>query len=86
MWLYRATGGHKHGEWRTTKPDTDNLDKMLKDIMTHLGFWTDDARVVWEDIKKIWTEETPGIFIVIDSLSANSQLARVHAPDNRTVN
>lgn len=47
MWLYSAEGKHKHGEWRTSKPDTDNLDKLLKDIMTHLGFWNDDAFVVW---------------------------------------
>lgn len=77
MWLYTATGKHVHGEWRTSKPDTDNLDKLLKDTMTHLGFWRDDAQVVWEDIKKIWTEDTPGIFVVIETLEKNSRLARV---------
>lgn len=77
MWLYRATGEHKHGEWRTTKPDTDNLDKLLKDTMTHLGFWKDDALVVWEDIKKLWTEDQPGIFVVIDQLPKLSNLHRM---------
>lgn len=37
---------HKHKEWRVTKPDTDNLQKMLKDCMTLTGFWNDDAQVV----------------------------------------
>lgn len=55
VWLYKATGKHTHGEWRTTKPDTDNLQKLLKDIMTHLGFWKDDAQVVYETCQKIWT-------------------------------
>ncbi len=83
MWLYTATGNHVHGEWRTSKPDTDNLDKLLKDIMTHLGFWEDDAQVVWEDIKKMWTEDTPGIFVVIEHLEANSKLARVGSARDR---
>lgn len=86
MWLYTAIGDHKHGEWRTSKPDTDNLDKMLKDVMTHLEFWKDDAQVVWEDIKKLWTEETPGIFVVIDQLDKNSNLARTQVARDRTVN
>lgn len=31
-------GRHKDGEYRITKPDTDNLQKMLKDCMTLCGF------------------------------------------------
>ncbi|MGN1108734.1 MAG: RusA family crossover junction endodeoxyribonuclease, partial [Oscillospiraceae bacterium] len=29
-------GSHKDGEYRITKPDTDNLQKLLKDCMTQL--------------------------------------------------
>ena len=32
-WLF-LKGRHKDGEYRITKPDTDNLQKMLKDCMT----------------------------------------------------
>lgn len=31
-------GRHKDGEYRITKPDTDNLQKMLKGCMTLCGF------------------------------------------------
>ena len=31
--------------WHTSKPDTDNLCKQLKDAMTRLGFWADDRQV-----------------------------------------
>lgn len=41
-WLF-PKGRHKDGEYRTTKPDTDNLQKLLKDCMTEVGFWKDDA-------------------------------------------
>ena len=31
-------GQHEDGEYRTTRPDTDNLQKLLKDCMTAVGF------------------------------------------------
>lgn len=31
--------------WHTSRPDTDNLAKQLKDAMTRLGFWQDDRQV-----------------------------------------
>ena len=30
-------GQHEDGEYRTTRPDTDNLQKLLKDCMTAVG-------------------------------------------------
>jgi Holliday junction resolvase RusA-like endonuclease len=66
-WCFPITGKHHHGEYKTTKPDTDNLQKMLKDVMTELGFWTDDALVASEITEKFWAE-TPGIYIKIEEL------------------
>lgn len=60
-------GRHKNGEYRATKPDTDNLQKMLKDVMTDIGFWKDDAQVASEIIEKFWAEQ-PGIYIRIEKL------------------
>lgn len=65
-WRFRAKS-HKPTEWRATKPDTDNLQKLLKDVMTKCGFWQDDALVVREIIEKSW-EKTPGIYIRIRTL------------------
>ena len=68
-WCFGIKDGskHSHGEYRMSKPDTDNLQKMLKDCMTACGFWYDDAQVVEEHIGKYWSD-TPGIWIQIDSL------------------
>lgn len=60
-------GRHKDGSYRTTKPDTDNLQKLLKDCMTLVGFWTDDALVASEVAEKFWAE-VPGIYIRIEEL------------------
>lgn len=66
-WWCFPRGRHKDGEYRTTKPDTDNLQKLLKDCMTLVGFWTDDALVASEVIEKFWAE-VPGIYIKIEEL------------------
>ncbi len=60
-------GGHGDGEYRTTKPDTDNLQKLLKDCMTQCGFWKDDCLVASEIIEKFWAK-IPGIYIRIEEL------------------
>lgn len=68
-WLFPKGKSHKVGEWRITKPDTDNLEKMLKDCMTELGFWKDDAQVVRELAEKRWADDDMcGIAIEINPL------------------
>ena len=59
---------HQQGEYRVTKPDTDNLQKLLKDCMTSVGFWKDDALVASEVIEKFWGDP-PGIYIMIRELA-----------------
>lgn len=66
-WCFPITGKHQNGEYKATKPDTDNLQKMLKDVMTELGFWKDDALVASEITEKFWAER-PGIYICIEPL------------------
>jgi len=67
-WLYPAKGKHKNGDYKTTKPDTDNMIKLLKDCMTLVGYWKDDAYVVSEITEKFYAD-TPGIYICVRSLS-----------------
>lgn len=66
-WCFPIKGKHQNGEYKTTKPDTDNLQKMLKDVMTDLGYWTDDALVASEITEKFWAK-LPGIYVKIESL------------------
>lgn len=65
-WMF-PKGRHKNGEYRTTKPDTDNLQKLLKDCMTKCGYWKDDALAASEIVEKFWAD-VPGIFIRIEEL------------------
>ena len=66
-WCFPITGKHLPGEWKTSKPDTDNLQKMLKDCMTATGYWKDDAQVASEVVQKFYCD-VPGIFIVVEKI------------------
>lgn len=66
-WLFPRSGKKQNGEYKTTRPDTDNLNKLLKDCMTDLGFWKDDALVASEICEKFWADN-PGIYIKIEEL------------------
>ncbi len=66
-WCFPITGEHSDGEYKSTKPDTDNLEKLLKDIMTKLGFWKDDAQVASEITEKFYAR-IPGILIYVEEI------------------
>lgn len=69
-WCFPLRGRHRDGDWKTSRPDTDNLQKLLKDTMTRLGFWKDDAQVCSELCEKFWAK-MPGIYIGITELDDN---------------
>ena len=46
----------KRGTWKTTRPDVDNIAKLLIDCMTKLGFWVDDSQVARLRVSKHYAE------------------------------
>ncbi|MGT2934254.1 RusA family crossover junction endodeoxyribonuclease [Streptococcus catagoni] len=66
-WLFPMTKKSINGQYKTSKPDTDNLNKLLKDCMTEIGFWNDDAQVASEIIEKFWAD-TVGIYVKVEQL------------------
>ena len=70
IWMFpypKSAKKHQPGfdRYKITRPDTDNLNKLLKDVMTEMGFWKDDALICTEYIGKYYSDE-PGIEIEID--------------------
>ena len=75
IWMFpypKSARKHKPGVDRNkiTRPDTDNLNKMLKDVMTDMGFWKDDALISLEQIWKVYSDE-PGICISVSTLEVD---------------
>lgn len=50
-----------------TRPDADNICKLLFDTMTRLSFWVDDSQISELHFQKIWADE-PKIVININIL------------------
>ena len=75
-WMFpysKSARKHEPGQkrWKITRPDTDNPNKMLKDVMTDMGFWKDDALICAEFVKKMYSDE-PGIVInIVDYMAVN---------------
>ena len=57
--------------FRTSRPDLDNLNKSIMDILTKLQFWKDDSQVAKLLLIKRWVEDkNAGIHIIINSINA----------------
>lgn len=65
-WQFKR-GRHRDGDYKTTRPDLDNMEKLLKDCMTDAGFWHDDAQVCVEHAQKVWSG-TEGILVRVKEL------------------
>jgi Holliday junction resolvase RusA-like endonuclease len=65
VWGFPASKRHPDGTPKTSRPDTDNLQKLLKDCMTAAKWWKDDALVWKETVAKMYFDQ-PGITIVAE--------------------
>lgn len=66
-YCFPLKGKHVDGEYKDTKPDLDNMTKLVQDCLTKLGFWKDDRYVVSLIAEKFWAQ-MPGIFIRIEGV------------------
>lgn len=68
-WCYPLRQQKRDGQYKNTKPDLDNAQKLLQDCMTYVGFWKDDAQIASLVCEKFWSK-IPGIYIRIEELSS----------------
>ena len=68
-WLFPTNKASQHGKYKSTRPDTGNLNKLLLDVMEDLKFYHNDAQVASEIIEKFWSQQ-PGIWISIERLES----------------
>lgn len=66
-WIWPCGDKHEDGEYKVTKPDTDNMVKAFKDCMSSCFFWQDDAQVASEITEKFWGKLS-GIYVKVESL------------------
>lgn len=68
-WLFPIPPNSKYqnGQYKLTKPDYENMVKLMNDVMTKLGFWADDCLIASGIIEKFWADR-PGIYVKIEEL------------------
>ena len=66
-WIWCTKKKSLWGTYKLTRPDTDNLQKALKDVMQFCHYFADDALVASEVIEKFW-DGTPGIFVRLEQI------------------
>ena len=49
---YSTNTKKRKGTWKTSRPDVDNIAKLLIDCMTKSGFWVDDSQIVRLSLSK----------------------------------
>lgn len=67
VWYFGTKCKRAQNRYKDTKPDIDNMMKMLLDVMTVLGFWDDDRQVVGLLTEKRWSLR-PGVLIRLESV------------------
>ena len=66
-WCYPLIKGKQTGEPKTSRPDVDNANKLIQDVMGELGWWKDDAQVCDLRTFKQWSS-IPGIYIEYEEI------------------
>lgn len=65
---------------KITRPDGDNLIKMIKDVMQQVGYFEDDAQVFDERIVR-WHGDIEGVFVSVEEVPYSVQAEKAKSPD-----
>jgi len=67
LW-YHTADKKNDGKFKTTRPDSTNILKLIEDTMTACGYWHDDNQVAVSYIKRCWTLSASHIEIYAETL------------------
>jgi len=57
----------KRSRWKFTAPDSDNLQKQVKDVLQAVGFVRNDGQICWTECRKLWTDQE-GTDVVLEEI------------------
>lgn len=59
-WNFPIKDKKKQNTWKESRPDLDNMEKIIIDRMTALGFWNDDSQIVSLCGEKVYVSPKDG--------------------------
>ena len=60
-------GKHPQGTPKDTKPDLDNVEKTLWDVMQGLGYYAGDQQVADKHVAKMWADPA-GVYLRLEEI------------------
>lgn len=60
-------GKRAQGSWHDVKPDADNVEKTVFDVMAGLGFFENDSRIALHTTAKLWSDPA-GIYVRMEEI------------------
>lgn len=67
---FRATSVSPPGKPHTIKPDKDNLEKLVLDVMERCGVYHNDSQVAAGPVSKMWAMQG-GLSVLVEPLAAS---------------
>lgn len=64
---FRPGKRQTQSKYKMTRPDLDNLLKLVQDAMTKCGYWNDDSQVVILSASKCYGD-VPGVYVNIQKV------------------
>lgn len=77
-WCYPLRNKKIDGQYKDTKPDLDNAQKLLQDCMTDVGFWVDDSQIASLICEKFWAS-IPGIYVRVEKIEESNVQGNIKA-------
>lgn len=77
VWSYHTRVKKNVGHMKTTRPDLDNMNKILQDSLVREGFLIDDSQISVLHTIKCWTDKPDSIYISITSLEGVNVINKV---------
>lgn len=69
LFTFRTADRDRIGTWHTQKPDKDNLEKLVLDVMVRCGLIADDSGANRGPVEKVWGHR-PGVAVILAPLGA----------------
>lgn len=56
VFFFQTEDKDKFGDWHTKKPDLDNLEKTLWDVLQRINLIEDDSQICSKRVDKLWSD------------------------------
>ena len=80
---FPAKKPYKDGRPKVTRPDVENMLKLIFDVMTELGYWLDDSQIWYYTAYKVYSD-VPGVEFRIEEVDKKKAVYSISETGGQT--